>query len=128
MGDKLRHRVLVVEDDAAVLEAIQLMLRNDYEVIVATNGKDAVKLYQAYKPDIVLMDINLPEMDGVMATREIIKIDPNAKIIGISAYAKRRGEELLKAGAKEVIEKPFSKSKLLETVRRYLDGSGASEG
>ncbi len=118
----LKKRVLVVEDDAAVLEAIQLMLADRYEVMVATNGMEAVKLYEAYKPDVVLMDIAMPVLDGVEAAKEIMKKDPNAVIIGVTAYASKRGRELLEAGAKEIIEKPFTRRKLLDTIEKYLEG------
>ncbi|WP_230972487.1 response regulator [Archaeoglobus neptunius] len=116
----MRRRIMVVEDDAAVLEAVQIMLGNRYDVITATNGEEAVRLYRIFKPELVLMDIAMPVMDGVEATKEILKFDPEAKIIGISAYIRRRGQELLDAGAKEVIEKPFTRKKLIETVEKYL--------
>lgn len=115
----MKKRVLVVEDDSAVLEAVRLMLKDEFEVIVATNGVEAVRIYEAYKPDLVLMDIMLPSMDGVEATKEIMKRDRNAKIVAVTAYATKRGKEILDAGAKEVVEKPFTRKKLLETVRKY---------
>ncbi|WP_202318796.1 response regulator [Archaeoglobus neptunius] len=118
---KTKHRVMVVEDDAAVLEAIQLMLGDRYSIITATNGKEAVRLYKAFKPDVVLMDIAMPVMDGVEATKEILKFDPEAKIVGITAYAKKRGRELLESGALEIIEKPFTRKKILETIEKYIE-------
>lgn len=117
---KQKPRVLVVEDDAAILEAVQLMISDNYNLLTATNGEEAVRLYKMFKPDVVLMDIAMPVMDGVEATKEIKKFDPNAKIIGITAYARRRGQELLDAGALEIIEKPFTRKKLLETIEKYL--------
>ena len=117
---KQKPRVLIVEDDAAVLEAVQLMISNHYSLLTATNGEEAVRLYKTFKPDIVLMDIAMPGMDGVEAAKEIKKLDPNAKIIGITAYARRRGKELLDAGALEILEKPFTRRKLLETIEKYL--------
>ncbi len=91
-------------------------------VEVATNGREAIRMYNMFKPDLVLMDIVMPEIDGIEATKEILKTDPNAKIIGVTAYAAHRGEELLKAGALEIIEKPFTKSKLIEKIESYLSG------
>jgi len=69
----------------------------------------------------VLMDVMMPVMDGVEATKEIKKIDPQAKIIGLTAYAKKRGKELLEAGAVEVIEKPFTRKQLIEAIEKYLN-------
>lgn len=122
---KQKGRVLVVEDDAAILEAIQLMISDRYTLLTATNGEGAVRMYKMFKPEVVLMDIAMPVMDGVEATKEIKKIDPNARIIGITAYAKRRGQELLDAGALEIIEKPFTRKKLLETIEKYMSSDKA---
>jgi len=120
MGLTMMARILVVEDDLAVLEALKLMLEEYYEVLVAVNGIEAVKLYEKFKPDIVLMDIAMPEMDGVAATKEILKKDPNAVILCITAFAAHRGKEILEAGAKEIIEKPFTRKKLIERIESYL--------
>ncbi len=120
MGRIMKARILVVEDDFAVLEALKLMLEEYYEVIVAVNGTEAVKLYESLKPDIVLMDIAMPEMDGVQATKEILKKDPNATIICVTAFATQRGKDILDAGAREIIEKPFTRKRLLEKIESYL--------
>ncbi len=121
----MRRRILIVEDDEAVLETVELMLGKDYEIMKATDGWEAVKLYKVFNPDIVLMDIVMPRMDGVEATREILKIDPEAKIIGVTAYASRKGKELIEAGAKEIVEKPFTRSELVGTIEKYLDDHDA---
>ncbi|MCS7121805.1 MAG: response regulator [Archaeoglobaceae archaeon] len=116
-----KPKILVVEDDLALLEVLKIMLQEEFEVILATDGKSAVKIYETYKPDLVLMDIALPEMNGVEATKEIVKRDPNAKIIAVSAYARSRGKEILDVGAKETLEKPFTKKKLIEIIKKYLN-------
>lgn len=116
----MRARILVVEDDLAVLEALKLMLEEYYEVLVTVNGIEAVKLYEKFKPDIVLMDIAMPDMDGVEATKEILKKDPDAVILCVTAFAAHRGKEILEAGAKEIIEKPFTRKKLIERIESYL--------
>lgn len=61
-------------------------------------------------------------MDGVEATRETKKIDPQAKIIGLTAYSRKRGKDLLKAGALEIVEKPFTRNQLIEVIEKYLKG------
>lgn len=66
------------------------------------------------------MDIMLPVMDGVQATKEILKIDPNARIIGVTAYAVNRGKELLRAGALDILKKPFSRNELVEIIDKFL--------
>ena len=112
-------KILIVDDDLAMRELLKIILK-DFEVYEAGDGREAVELYKRVKPQIVLMDILMPIMNGVDATREILKIDPNAKIIGITAFASHRGEELLKAGAREIIEKPFTRKKIVETIKKYL--------
>lgn len=120
MNKKVKKTVLVVEDDLALLEALELMLKEHYNVIKATNGKEAIKLYHTVKPDLVLTDIVMPEMDGIKVAEEILRKDPNAKIVGITAYYLSKEKDLINAGAKEVIEKPFTRRKLLETIEKYL--------
>ncbi len=109
-------KVLIVEDDVALREVLRIML-GDFEVIEADNGEDAVRIYEKERPDIVFMDIVLPKKDGIEATKEILKIDPNAKIVGITAF-ESKGEEILKAGAIALLEKPITKSKLFELIER----------
>ncbi|MET1123901.1 MAG: response regulator [Archaeoglobaceae archaeon] len=112
-------RILVADDDDGIREVLKVMLK-EYEVFEATDGVEAVNLYKAARPDVVFMDIFMPRLDGIEATKEIIKIDPNAVIIGITAFARSKKEEMLKAGAKDVIEKPFTRKKLKEVINRYV--------
>jgi two-component system chemotaxis response regulator CheY len=112
--------ILVVEDDMAVLEVLETMLSERYQVIKATNGREAVNSYRMFKPDLVLMDIMMPVMDGIEATKEIKSRYPNAKILGITAFASQKGKDILEAGALEIIEKPFTKKKLIEMIEKYL--------
>lgn len=111
--------ILVVDDDEVIREVLQRTLR-DYPVLTASNGKEAVELYKAHKPAIVLMDINMPEMNGVEATREIKKIDPNASIVVVTSYLKEHFKELRDLGVKDFVEKPFSLKKIREFVYCYL--------
>ncbi len=111
-------RVLIVDDDDNIREILRIMLK-DYDVIEASSALEAIEMYRKHKPDVVLMDIMMPEMDGVVATKELLKIDPKAVIIGITAFARSRGDELIKAGAKEVVEKPFTRKKLKSVIEKY---------
>jgi len=121
-GKLVKKRILIVEDDADVIEILSLML-SDYDYIIATDGKKAVQLYKIYKPSLVLMDIMLPGMSGIEATKKILEIDPDAKIVGVTAFSKKWGRDLLEAGALEVIDKPFTRKRLVEVVERYLNES-----
>ncbi|BAA29570.1 response regulator [Pyrococcus horikoshii] len=116
-------RVLVV-DDAAFMRMLlkKILTQAGHEVVgEASNGKEAVEKYKQLKPDLVTMDIVMPEMDGITAVKEIMKIDPNAKIIMITAVGQEaKVMEALKSGAKGYIVKPFQAQKVIEEVNRVL--------
>ncbi len=111
-------KVMIVDDDDSIREVLKIMLK-DYEVIEARNGREAIELYKEFKPDVVLMDIMLPEIDGISATKAILEIDPKAVVIGISAFAESKGKNLINAGAKTIIEKPFTRKKLKDIIEKY---------
>ncbi|CAB50460.1 response regulator [Pyrococcus abyssi] len=116
-------RILVV-DDAAFMRMLlkKILTQAGHEVVgEASNGKEAVEKYKQLKPDLVTMDIVMPEMDGITAVKEIMKIDPNAKIIMITAVGQEaKVMEALKSGAKGYIVKPFQAQKVIEEVNRVL--------
>ncbi len=114
-------KVLVVDDDLIILDLLKMMLSEYYEVITATNGEEAIEMYRKYKPDIVLMDILMPKMDGITATKMIKSMDPKAKILAITAYAPHKGKEMLEAGALDIIEKPIRKADLVAKIEKYLE-------
>jgi|Deesub1362B_J571_1020462.scaffolds.fasta_scaffold00075_2 DNA-binding response OmpR family regulator len=111
-------RVLLVEDDEDVLSIFQMMLE-DFEVIPTRDGESAVEIYKKERPDVVIMDIVLPDKSGIDATKEIISFDPEAVIIAITAFPRKNKELILQAGAVEVIEKPFRKAELIEKINKY---------
>ena len=110
---------MVVDDEIMLIGLMELML-SDYEVVGATNGREAVEKYREWRPDMVLMDIMMPLMDGIEATREILKMDRNAKILAVTAYADSMRKKILEAGVLEIIGKPFSLQLLGNTIEKYL--------
>ena len=111
--------ILVVDDNEDFRLILKLIL-GEFNVIEAENGEIAVDLYLKNRPDLVLMDILMPVMDGITATEKIMKKDPNAKVIAITAYSSR-ASEILNVGAKEVLSKPFKKNSLISTINKYLE-------
>jgi CheY-like chemotaxis protein len=111
-------KIMVVDDDPSVREILRLMLK-DYNVLEAEDGEDALKKFMIERPRIVLMDISLPKIDGIEATKKIKEIEPETLIIGITAFEKGKTNEILNAGAREVLTKPLSKKKLLEIIESY---------
>jgi len=116
-------KVLIV-DDAAFMRMLvkKILVQAGHQIVgEAGNGKEAVEKYKELKPDLVTMDIVMPEMDGISAVKEIMKIDPNAKIIMITAVGQEaKVMEALKSGAKGYIVKPFQAPKVIEEVNRVL--------
>ncbi|MCX6668995.1 MAG: response regulator [Methanothrix sp.] len=117
-------RLLVVDDAPQMLKAFRDILEvHGCEVYEAANGEEALIKYSEVKPDIVLMDILMPRLDGISATKKILQDDPSAKIIVISAVGKSGLEnECLVAGAKGFIEKPFKIKDLLNSINSLVKG------
>ncbi|MDP9202221.1 MAG: response regulator [Gemmatimonadota bacterium] len=87
----------------------------------AENGKQAVEKYQQLKPDLVTMDIIMPEMGGIEAVKKITQMDPGARILMCSAMGQQAlVQEALQAGARDFVVKPFQPSRVLEAVQRVL--------
>ena len=119
----MTKRILVVDDAAFMRMMIKnILVKNGYEVVgEAENGAVAVQMYKQLQPDLVTMDITMPDMDGIEGVKEILKIDPNAKIIMCSAMGQQAMViEAIKAGAKDFIVKPFQQDRILQAVEKVL--------
>lgn len=116
-------RVLVV-DDAAFMRMMlkDILTKAGHEVVgEAANGVEAVEKYKELKPDVVTMDITMPEMNGIDAIKEIKKVDPNATVIVCSAMGQQAMViEAIQAGAKDFIVKPFQAARVIEAVQKVL--------
>ncbi len=115
-------RIMIVDDSALTrLKCSKLLIQQGYEVVEATNGVEALEKYQQSKPDAVLLDIAMPLMDGMMALREMRKIDPAARIAMVTALGQRAVVlNALKEGARDFVVKPFRGGKVLDTVQRLI--------
>ncbi len=117
------NKVLVVDDAAFMRMMIKDILRKGgYEVIgEAEDGSKAVEKFKELRPDLVTMDITMPDMDGITAVKEIRKIDGNAMIIMCSAMGQQAMViDAIQAGAKDFVVKPFQPERVLEAVRKVL--------
>lgn len=122
-GDPMTVRVLLVDDTAFMRRMLRdLLTKEGYEVVAeAGNGREAVEQYRQERPDLVIMDITMPEMDGIAAVREIIAGDPQARIVMCSALGQQELVlESLEAGALDFVMKPFLPDKVLEAVRKVI--------
>ncbi|BAF60243.1 MAG: response regulator [Pelotomaculum sp.] len=120
-------RILIVDDAAFMRMMIKnIVTKNGYEVVgEAENGQVAVELYKQLKPDLVTMDITMPEMNGIDGVKAIRRIDPNANIIMCSAMGQQAMVmEAIQAGAKDFIVKPFQQDRILQAIERVLARAG----
>ncbi len=116
-------RVLVVDDQKGVRRLLEELFRKDgYEVTVAVDGKDSVEKVKAYTPDIILMDMKMPNMNGLEASQEIIKLNDKIPIIMMTAYGEMEVvQKALEVGVKRYITKPFDIIDLRNMVREVLE-------
>jgi len=121
--DAVAHTVLVCDDAIFMRTMIaDILTQAGYKVVgEAESGVEAVRQYQELKPDLVTMDIVMPEMGGIDAVREIIKMYPEARILMCSAMGQQAlVVEAIQAGAKDFVVKPFQPARVLEAVQRLL--------
>ncbi|MFX4261930.1 response regulator [Pelotomaculum propionicicum] len=119
----MSKRILVVDDAAFMRMMIKNILsKNGYEIVgEAENGQVAIELYKKLKPDLVTMDITMPEMNGIEGVKAIREFDPNANIIMCSAMGQQAMVmEAIQAGAKDFIVKPFQQDRILQAIGRVL--------
>ena len=117
------NRILIVDDAAFMRMMIKdILTKNGFEVVgEAADGIQAVEKYKEVNPDLVTMDITMPEMDGITSLKEIKKIDPGAKIIMCSAMGQQAMViDAIQAGAKDFIVKPFQADRVLEAIKKTL--------
>lgn len=123
--------VLIVDDISFVRKTLsEILSQAHYQVVgEAADGSEAIELYMKLRPDIVTMDVVMPQMSGIDATRKILKADKKAKIVIISAMGQENlVMEAIDVGAKDYILKPFSSEDVLKTVERTLMGEQAVLG
>ena len=121
-GDLNQKTILVAEDEDSNYELVKIVLQKRFRLLRAHNGIEAVNLNEDERPDLILMDIRMPEMNGLDATRIIKEVNHETPVIALSAYAFEENiREAKMAGCDEFMAKPFRVENLIEVVRKYLD-------
>lgn len=116
-------RVMIVDDAAFMRASIRKMIETENYSVVgeAENGEEAIRQFKKLSPDIITMDITMPMMNGIEATKAILSLDPNVKVVMVSAMGQENFvKEAIIGGAANFIVKPFNK----ETLLRILDTVG----
>ena len=123
---KKRIRILIVDDHSVVREGLVSLVKRKSDMVVVgegSNGREAVELWKKHRPDVTLLDLRMPVLDGVGAIKEIRELDENAQIVVLTTYD---GDEdiyrAIKAGAKAYLLKDTARDALVETVRRVHAG------
>ncbi len=120
-------KILLVDDE----EGIQLLYREEfeeegYEVVSAYNGEDALKIFASQPPELVILDINMPEMSGIEVLRRMKELKPDLPVILSSAYQEYK-QDLGSWASEEYIVKSANLDELKKAVRKYMEQSGTSE-
>jgi len=116
-------RTILVADDAAFMRMLirEILSAEGYVVHEAVNGRDAVEKFVEVRPDLVTMDLTMPQMDGITALSRIRELDPSARVVIVTAQSAADAViATFDAGALDFITKPFQPAKLVETVRKCL--------
>jgi CheY-like chemotaxis protein len=120
-GEKLKT-ILIVEDTELNIDLMTQLLEDDYSLLIARDGAQGVLMAEQNHPDLILMDISLPILDGYAATRRIRETQPGVPIIGLSAHAMQGdAERATDAGCNDYMTKPVDEDLLLTNLKKYLE-------
>jgi YesN/AraC family two-component response regulator len=118
-----KQKILVCDDSEGVRESLKLILEEDYKLIFACDGCEALNLIKSASPDLVLMDIKMPKLNGIETLKEIKQIKPKTKILFVTGYQYTDvAQDAIKLGALDYIIKPFSEKDLKTAVKSILKG------
>ena len=124
-SDDGRPRLLVAEDNPSNFKLVEVLLRRDYELVHAWDGRQAVDMFAEVHPDLVLMDINMPVMNGYEATAEIRKLSESVPIIAVTAFAFASDEQkVLQSGFDGYMAKPINalqlRTQIVVMLRKHV--------
>ena len=123
MGDVIDDRplILVAEDNASNYLLIEILLKHTYRLIHAQNGREAVAFFQSHHPQLILMDIKMPHMDGLEATRLIRSYSKEVPIVALTAFAFESDKyRAIEAGCDDFLTKPVSQNALVKVFDKYV--------
>jgi CheY-like chemotaxis protein len=116
------ERILIIDDEKAILKMTKTLLEEfGYDVHTTSSGREGILRVQEQKPDLILLDLKMPDMDGRQVLKELMEIDPNVRVIISTGYVDtEQNDNLIKMGAKGLVKKPFSADTMKREIRRVL--------
>lgn len=121
MVEEIVKTILIVEDTDLNIDLMSQVLEEEYRVLIARDGMQGIAMAKEHRPDLILMDISLPVMDGYEATRQIRQILPSIPILGLSAHAMAGDEQkAMQAGCNDYLTKPVDDDLLIQKIKEYL--------
>lgn len=122
----MSNKILITDDALFMRVTLKTILKENgfEEVFEAANGEEAVAMYKEHQPNVVLMDITMPVMDGITALKAIKQLDPKAKVVMCTAMGQKdMVVDAVQSGAKDFIVKPFQPDRVVESVRKQLEAA-----
>jgi signal transduction histidine kinase len=121
-GKELLGKILVIDDERGPRESLRMVLKYDYEVFLADRVDGGIELLREKKPDLVIMDIRMPEKTGIEGLEEIREIDPLVSIIMLTGYGDlETAQKAIRFGASDYLQKPFDVNEIQETIKKHVD-------
>jgi len=121
---ELLGKVLVIDDERGPRESLRMVLKYDYDIFLADRVDSGIELLREKKPDLVIMDIRMPEKTGIEGLQEIREIDPNVSIVMLTGYGDlETAQQAIRYGANDYLQKPFDTDDIQAVVRKYVDRS-----
>ncbi|RKX47164.1 MAG: hypothetical protein DRP64_01820 [Verrucomicrobia bacterium] len=125
---ELLGKILVIDDERGPRESLRMVLKYDYEMFLADRVDGGIELLRENKPDLVIMDIRMPEKNGIEGLQEIREIDPHVSIIMLTGYGDlETAQKAIRFGANDYLQKPFDVNEIQETIKKYVDRSKLSK-
>lgn len=115
-----KKKILICDDEEGIRESLKLILENDYDLIFAQNGDEAIQGMRTNRVDITILDIKMPKKDGLETLKELMRINPSSKVIIATGYKSVDiAKEAMNIGATDYIVKPFDREKITKVVKKY---------
>jgi signal transduction histidine kinase len=121
---ELMGKILVIDDERGPRESLRMVLKYDYDVVLADRVDGGIEMLREHRPDLVIMDIRMPEKNGIEGLQEIREIDPDVSIIMLTGYGDLdTAQKAIRFGANDYLQKPFDTTEIMKVIKKYVDRS-----